>query len=167
MIIHHLGNQNSLLQVFVDELRDINIQKDRMRFRRNVERIGEIMAYEFSKNTNYSAKEIQTPLAKTQVNIFKEQPVICSILRAGIALHNGVLSYLDQADNAFISAYRKMHDNGMHTPYRRREEGEAKRDDENFSYVAAWEFHGVGEEPTLHKEELEFEYVKLTQRSYK
>jgi uracil phosphoribosyltransferase len=113
MIIHDLGKQNSLLQIFVDELRDIHIQKDRMRFRRNIERIGEIIAYEYSKNANYQVKEIETPLAKTQINIFKEQPVICSILRAGIALHNGVLSYLDQADNAFISAYRKVQPNGI------------------------------------------------------
>lgn len=113
MIVHHLGNENSLLQIFVDELRDKEIQKDSMRFRKNIERIGEILAYEFSKTTSYTSVNIETPLAKTEAFKFKEQPVICSILRAGIALHNGVLSYLDRADNAFISAYRKMHKNGI------------------------------------------------------
>lgn len=113
MIVHHLGKENSLIHVFVDELRNVDVQKDRMRFRRNIERIGEILAYEFSKSTAYQQVEITTPLAKTKSHRFKEQPVICSILRAGIALHNGVLNYLDQADNAFISAYRKMHKNGI------------------------------------------------------
>ena len=113
MIVHHLGKQNSLLQVFVDELRDTQIQKDSMRFRKNIERIGEILAYEFSKQTSYKRVAIKTPLTKTHAHKFNEQPVICSILRAGIALHNGVLSYLDRADNAFISAYRKMHANGI------------------------------------------------------
>jgi len=112
MKMHHLGKNNSILQVFVDELRNEALQKDRMRFRKNIERIGEILAYEFSKTTTYQKQEIQTPLAKTNSFVFKEQPVICSILRAGIALHHGVLSYLDQADNAFISAYRKLHENG-------------------------------------------------------
>lgn len=113
MIVHHLGNENSLLQVFIDEMRDVSIQKDRMRFRRNIERVGEIMAYEYSKKAFYVPAFIQTPLAKTTANVIKEQPVVCSILRAGIALHNGILNYLDQADNAFISAYRKMHSNGI------------------------------------------------------
>lgn len=113
MQIHHLGKENSLLQIFVDELREKEIQKDRMRFRKNIERIGEILAYEFSKTTNYKAREIETPLEKTNSFVFEEQPVICSILRAGIALHNGILSYLDRADNAFISAYRKMQENGI------------------------------------------------------
>lgn len=113
MILHDLGKNSTLLQVFVDELRDISIQKDRMRFRKNMQRIGEIMAYEYSKTASYESVSIETPLAQYQTKAIEQQPIVCSILRAGLALHNGLLSYLDKADSAFVSAYRKMKDNNI------------------------------------------------------
>lgn len=107
MIIHRLDIQNSLLQHFTSELRDVNIQKDRMRFRRNLERIGEILSYEMSKKIEYQSTLITTPLGTKNVCLAKDNVVICSILRAGLAIHQGILNYFDKADNAFISAYRK------------------------------------------------------------
>jgi len=107
MIIHNLGNNNSILNQFIAELRDVSIQKDSMRFRRNIERIGEIFAYEISQHFDFFSEEIQTPLANTEVNLPNYNIVIASILRAGIPLHQGLLNYLDQAESAFISAYRK------------------------------------------------------------
>ncbi|MEN8927829.1 MAG: uracil phosphoribosyltransferase [Flavobacteriales bacterium] len=101
---------NTILNTFLRELRDVSIQNDSMRFRRNLERIGEIMAYEISKTLDYNETEITTPLAVTKANVPKEQPVIATILRAGLPLHNGVLNYFDQAENTFISAYRKHGD---------------------------------------------------------
>lgn len=106
MHIHNLSEENSILNTFITELRDINIQKDSMRFRRNIERVGEILSYEISKNFKYKAKEISTPLAKTEVQAIDNDIVLCSILRAGVPLHNGLLNYFDKAENAFISAYR-------------------------------------------------------------
>ena len=106
-MINNLGNQNSLFNQFLSELRDETIQTDRMRFRRNLQRIGEIFAYEISKTMNYSVQEVQTPLGTKVMNLPAEQPVICSILRAGVPLHEGLLNYFDCADNGFISAYRK------------------------------------------------------------
>ena len=110
-MIHHLGTQNTLFNQFISELRDENIQTDRMRFRKNLQRIGEIFAYEISKTMNYEVREVQTPLGTKIMNLLAEQPVICSILRAAVPLHDGLLSYFDQADNGFISAYRK-HEKG-------------------------------------------------------
>lgn len=107
MIIHNLGNNNSILNQFIAELRDVSIQKDSMRFRRNIERIGEIFAYEISQHFDFFSEEVQTPLATTEVNLPNYNIVIASILRAGIPLHQGLLNYLDQAESAFISAYRK------------------------------------------------------------
>ncbi len=92
---------------WVSELRDVNVQTDRMRFRRNLERIGEIAAYEISKRLPYKEVEVQTPLGISPSNVLEEQPVLTTILRAGLALHNGLLNYFDKADNAFVSAYRK------------------------------------------------------------
>ena len=106
MHIHNLSEENSILNTFVSELRDVNIQKDSMRFRRNIERIGEILSYEISKSFNYKATKITTPLAETEVQAIDNDVVLCSILRAGVPLHNGLLNYFDKAENAFISAYR-------------------------------------------------------------
>ncbi len=107
-----LSKNNSLVNQFVAEIRDINIQKDRLRFRRNIERLGEIAAYEISKTLDYQTRSIQTPLGKIDMEVLKEQPVLGTILRAGLPLHNGLLNYFDQADNAFISAYRHHHEDG-------------------------------------------------------
>lgn len=111
MTIHNLGDQNSVLNQFISEIRDVQIQKDPMRFRRNIERIGEVLGYEFSKELLYSSKDIETPLGNKSMYLSQDQVVICSILRAGLPLHQGLLNYFDAAENAFISAYRK-HENG-------------------------------------------------------
>lgn len=110
MRIVNLGNTNSILNKFVAELRDVDIQKDSLRFRRNVERIGEIMAYEISKEFHYSTKDIQSPLGIAPMNTPDDQIVISTILRAGLPFHQGFLRYLDNAENAFVSAYRKYKD---------------------------------------------------------
>lgn len=110
MEIINLGDSNSILNRFVAELRDINIQNDSLRFRRNVERIGEIMAYEISKRFTYEVKDIPSPLGIASMNIPTDQVVISTILRAGLPYHQGFLSYLDNAQNAFVSAYRKYKD---------------------------------------------------------
>lgn len=106
MQIHHLSETNSVLNRFVAELRDVNIQTDRMRFRRNIERIGEIIGYELSKSLPFQEKDVQTPLGTAPVMLPEEDIVICSILRAGIPLHHGLLNYFDTAESSFISAYR-------------------------------------------------------------
>ena len=108
MIIHHLGEKPSILNRFIAELRDVNIQTDRMRFRKNLERIGEVLCYEMSKYLHYQPELITTPLGEKSVELPKDQIVICSILRAGLALHQGLMNFFDGADNAFISAYRKL-----------------------------------------------------------
>lgn len=110
MKIVNLGETNSILNRFVSELRDVNIQNDSLRFRRNIERIGEIMAYEISKDFSYSRKEIQSPLGIAPMNTPDDQVVISTILRAGLPYHQGFLSYFDYAENAFVSAYRKYKD---------------------------------------------------------
>jgi len=104
-----LGNYNSLVSVFISELRDIEIQKDSMRFRRNLERLGEIFAYEISKTLEYEVSEVVTPLGIAPCQVIKNQPVIATILRAGLPVHQGLLNYFDKSENAFISAYRKHH----------------------------------------------------------
>ncbi|GAA4967433.1 uracil phosphoribosyltransferase [Algibacter aquimarinus] len=106
MHIHNLSLQNSLLNTFISEIRDKNIQKDSMRFRRNIERIGEVLGYEMSKTLNYISSSVETPLGKCNVDLPENEIVLCSILRAGVPLHNGLLNYFDKAENAFISAYR-------------------------------------------------------------
>lgn len=106
MKIHHLSEKNSVLNHFLGEIRDVNIQKDRLRFRRNIERIGEIMAYEISKELQYNNWDITTPLGVKNSTEISDKIVICSILRAGLTLHNGFLNYFDGAENGFISAYR-------------------------------------------------------------
>ena len=110
MRIVNLGDTNSILNKFVAELRDVDIQKDGLRFRRNVERIGEIMAYEISKEFHYSTKDIQSPLGIAPMNTPDDRIVISTILRAGLPFHQGFLRYLDNAENAFVSAYRKYKD---------------------------------------------------------
>lgn len=111
MIIHNLSLQNSILNTFIAEIRDTTIQKDRMRFRRNIERIGEVLGYEMSKTLLYKPEFIETPLGNSLLNLPKNDIVLCSILRAGVPLHNGLLNYFDTAENAFISAYRHHKNN--------------------------------------------------------
>jgi uracil phosphoribosyltransferase len=111
-MVHNLSKDNSIINQFVSELRDADIQKDRMRFRRNLIRIGEIFAYEISKKMSFSLKEVTTPLGIANVPVLSEQPIIGTILRAGLPMHEGILNFFDQADNAFISAYRKHHKDG-------------------------------------------------------
>ena len=111
MHIHNLSKENSVLNTFISEMRDNQIQKDRLRFRRNIERTGEILGYELSKALNYSASTVTSPLGKANVMKPKNDLVLCSILRAGVPLHNGLLNYFDGAENAFISAYRHHQDN--------------------------------------------------------
>jgi uracil phosphoribosyltransferase len=110
MHIHNFSKENSILNTFISEIRDVNIQKDRMRFRRNIERIGEVLGYEMSKALNYKPKKITTPLGIHNTSVFNDDIVLCSILRAGVPLHNGLLNYFDTAENAFISAYRHHKD---------------------------------------------------------
>jgi len=107
-----LSKNNSLLNHWVAELRDVHLQNDRMRFRRNIERIGEVAAYELSKTLQYKSVEVTTPLGIAPTQLLTEQPVLATILRAGLPLHQGLLNYFDKADNAFISAYRKHHPDG-------------------------------------------------------
>ncbi len=111
-MVHNLSLENSLINQFVAELRDVNIQNDRMRFRKNLERIGEIFAYEISKTLKYEVTEVTTPLGMASVPMIKEHPIVGTILRAGLPLHYGLLNYFDMADNAFVSAYRKHHKDG-------------------------------------------------------
>jgi len=106
MIVHHLEEGNSILNKFISEIRDQKIQKDSMRFRKNIERIGEILGYELSKQLRYKKQVITTPLGTKLIDLPKNNIVICSILRAGLPLHQGLLNYFDDAENAFISAYR-------------------------------------------------------------
>ena len=107
MKVINLSKHHSVLQNFLREIRDVDIQKDRLRFRRNIERIGEVMAIELSKELNYASTDVQTPLAKTTVDVISDQLVLATILRAGMPLHQGFLNIFDHADNGFLSAYRR------------------------------------------------------------
>jgi len=111
MIVHDFSNKNSVLNKFVSELRDTTIQKDSMRFRKNIERIGEILSYELSKTLDFDSKEVETPLGNKTMYLPKNELVLCSVLRAGLPLHQGLLNYFDEAENAFISAYRQHKNN--------------------------------------------------------
>ncbi len=111
MIINHVSKQSSILNKFIAEIRDKNIQKDPLRFRTNIERMGEIISYELSKTLDYKSKDIRTPLGIKRMKVLNDQVVLASILRAGLPLHMGVLHIFDDAENAFVSAYRK------HKPY--------------------------------------------------
>ena len=106
MHIHNLTENNSILNSFIAEIRDVSVQTDRMRFRRNIERIGEVLGFEMSKTLNYEPKTVETPLGQKNTYLYQNDIVLCSILRAGVPLHNGLLNYFDDAENAFISAYR-------------------------------------------------------------
>ncbi len=108
-MVNIIGANNSIFNQFMSQLRNAEVQKDSMRFRRNLERIGEIMAYEISKKLTYETKEVITPLGVANMNLIAEKPVLATVLRAGLPLHQGLLNYFDDADNAFISAYRKHH----------------------------------------------------------
>lgn len=110
MKIINLNENNTLLNQYVSEIRNVEVQNDRLRFRRNLERIGEIMAYEISKTFKYTTREVKTPLGVANVNTPDSEVVISTILRAGLPYHQGFLRYLDQAENAFVSAYRKYKD---------------------------------------------------------
>jgi uracil phosphoribosyltransferase len=106
MQIHYLSDKNSILNHFLGQIRNVTIQNDSMRFRRNVERIGEVMAYELSKGLHYKKIAIQTPLGIKNTTEIEDKLVLCSILRAGLPLHLGFLNYFDSAENGFVSAYR-------------------------------------------------------------
>ncbi len=106
-MVHNISAQNSIFNTYLAELRDVNVQKDPMRFRRNLERIAEIIGYELSKKLEYVQAEVTTPLGTAQTSLLKSQPVLATILRAGLAMHQGLLNYFDQAESAFVSAYRK------------------------------------------------------------
>ena len=110
--IHILNRKNSIVNKFIAQLRDKNIQRDSWRFRKNLERIGEICAYEISKTLSYQPQDVITPLGVASENIYTNTIVIATILRAGLPLHQGVLNYFDDAENAFVSAYRKHHKDG-------------------------------------------------------
>ena len=112
MIVHQFDKENSLINQFLAELRDVNIQKDSMRFRRNIERIGEILCYELSKTLNYKSTAVHTPFGTKTMSLPSDNLVLCSVLRAGLPLHQGLLNYFDSAENAFISAYRHHPDGG-------------------------------------------------------
>ncbi len=115
MTLHILSQQNTVLNKFIAEIRDRTIQKDSMRFRRNMERIGEVTAYEISKTLAYSPRIVETPLGEAAVQTIDDQLVIATILRAGLPYHQGFLNYFDDAQNAFVSAYRKSTKDGKFT----------------------------------------------------
>ncbi len=111
-MIFNLDKTTSIANVFLAELRDENIQKDAMRFRKNMERLGEFFAYEISKTLEFERKETQTPLGLAKTAFLPQQPVLATILRAGIPLHQGLLNIFDRSESTFITAYRKNHKNG-------------------------------------------------------
>ncbi|MEY3398236.1 MAG: hypothetical protein RL220_830 [Bacteroidota bacterium] len=111
-MIHELSHHNSVFNQFLLELRDVNIQKDRARFRNNLRRIGQIMAYEISKHIQFHQVSVTTPLGETEMSVPVEPPVLCTILRAGLPFHQGFLDFFDQSDCAFVTAYRRHHKGG-------------------------------------------------------
>lgn len=120
MKVHNLSDQNSVFNQFIAEIRDVEVQKDSMRFRRNMERIGEVLGYELSKQLEYAPSQVKTPLGVAETELMTSQPVVASILRAGLPLHQGLLNVFDKAENSFISAYRKHHKSGefeIHVDY--------------------------------------------------
>ncbi len=112
MKLYNFSEENSLLSSYIREIRDVTIQGDRLRFRRNLERIGEIMAYEISKTLAYKRIKVNTPLDVAEVDVLDEEVVIATILRAGLPFHHGMSNYFDRAGNAFVSAYRKYKETG-------------------------------------------------------
>ena len=111
-MVHNFSKQHSLVSNWVGELRNVDVQNDRLRFRRNLERIAEVIGYEISKELETVDVEVTTPMGTATTKVLKEQPVLATILRAGLAMHNGLLNFFDHADNAFLSAYRKHHSDG-------------------------------------------------------
>lgn len=107
MQVHNLSKKPSILHHFLSEIRSENVQKDRLRFRKNIERIGEILSYQMSGVLHYTEKTIRTPLGQKKTYEIADEIIVCSILRAGLNLHQGILNYFDRADSSFISAYRK------------------------------------------------------------
>lgn len=114
-----LTEENSIASYFLAQLRNVNVQQDSMRFRRNLERLGEVMAYEISKTLPYAAQKVQTPLAETTANLPTEFPVLATVLRAGLPFHHGFLNYFDASESAFVAAYRieKTHDLQVQVDY--------------------------------------------------
>ena len=112
MEVINLSEQNSLLTQYLKEIRSVDVQKDSLRFRRNVERIGEVMALEVSKRLHYASEDVQTPLGVAKVSVIQDQVVVASVMRAGLPLHYGFLNMFDHAQNAFLSAYRQIGANG-------------------------------------------------------
>ena len=115
MTVHVLSEQNTILNKFLAQIRDKRIQQDSMRFRRNMERIGEITAYEISKTLNYRTGVVETPLGEASVEMIDDQIVLATVLRAGLPYHQGFLNFFDDAQNAFVSAYRKSTKDGKFT----------------------------------------------------
>jgi len=113
MEIHNLSENNSLLNNFIKEIRDVKIQKDPLRFRRNMERIGEVMAYEISKTLAYEKEEVTTPLGIAPTHVVSDQIVLSTVFRAGLPFHQGFLNYFDKAENAFVSAYRRYKEDAL------------------------------------------------------
>ncbi len=111
-MIFNLSEHKSVANRFISELRDVTVQGDRMRFRRNLERVGEVLGYELSKTLDYEEKQVETPLGIASVMLPSQRVVLSTILRAGLPLHQGLLNVFDHADNAFASAYRKHHKGG-------------------------------------------------------
>ena len=119
-MIHNLSNTNSILGNFLSEIRNIEVQNDSMRFRRNLERIAEVIGYELTKKMEFETISVSTPLGKAEVNVLKHQPVLATILRAGLGMRQGLLNYFDTAESAFVSAYRKhttIEDFDIHVEY--------------------------------------------------
>lgn len=115
MQVKHIAQTSSILNKFMMEIRDKNIQKDSMRFRRNLERVGEVLSYEMSKTMKFSEQTVKTSLGVKKILLHENDIVLCSILRAGLPLHRGILNYFDNVENAFISAYRKVKKDGSFT----------------------------------------------------
>ncbi|MFP9097486.1 uracil phosphoribosyltransferase [Flavobacterium sp. RHBU_24] len=111
MIVHNLYKDNSILNHFVSQLRDVTLQRDSMRFRKNIHRIGEVLAYEISKTLPFTPQTVATPLGIKETTKLADGIVVCSVLRAGLALHEGLISFFDDAENAFISAFRNHPNN--------------------------------------------------------
>ncbi len=114
-MVHNLGESHSILNQYISEIRDASIQKDSQRFRMNLERIGEIFAYEISKELKYESREVVTPLGIASVPTLLDYPVLATILRAGLPFHQGFLNIFDKSENVFVSAYRKPHKDGSFT----------------------------------------------------
>ncbi len=116
----NLSTKPSIANRYIAEIRDVNIQQDSMRFRRNLERLGEVLAYELSKSLNYEPQSVETPLGEATVELPQQPIVLATILRAGLPMHQGLLNVFDRAENAFVSAYRKHHKDGsfdVHVEY--------------------------------------------------